>query len=132
MYQIQRKNKIQEDLQLVYANGDIACTIPVDINVDKMTAAISKSYDTLGAAQNELMNEPDSLKKMETYGLAVIAVFNVIFGEDGCKKILDFYEDSYTEALLDILPFVSNEIMPKIREASAERKAQLEKLLAEK
>ena len=36
-----------------------------------------------------------------------------------------FYENNWTEMLLDLFPFINNEIMPKIREASEERKAQL-------
>lgn len=131
MYQIQRKNRIKEQLQLCHANGDIACTLDVDINVDRMTAQISKAYDQLGKAQNELMKDRTSDKLIEEYGKAVVLVLTAIFGEDGCKKILDFYEDNYTECLLDILPFVSGEIMPKIREASQARKEQLEALMKE-
>lgn len=131
MYQIKRKNRIKEQLQLVHENGDIACTLDVDINVDRMTAQISKAYDQLGRAQNELMNDRTSEKLIEEYGKAVVLVLTAIFGEDGCKKILDFYEDNYTECLLDILPFVSGEIMPKIREASQARKEQLEALMKE-
>ena len=131
MYQIQRKNRIKEQLQLCHANGDIACTLDVDINVDRMTAQISKAYDQLGKAQNELMKDRNSDKLIEEYGKAVVLVLTAIFGEDGCKKILDFYEDNYTECLLDILPFVSGEIMPKIREASQARKEQLEALMKE-
>jgi hypothetical protein len=129
MYQIQRKNRIKEQLQLCHANGDIACTLDVDINVDRMTAQISKAYDQLGKAQNELMKDRTSDKLIEEYGKAVVLVLTAIFGEDGCKKILDFYEDNYTECLLDILPFVSGEIMPKIREASKARKEQLQALM---
>ncbi len=129
MYQIQRKNRIKEQLQLCHANGEIACTLDVDINVDRMTAQISKAYDQLGKAQNELMKDRTSEKLIEEYGKSVVLVLTAIFGEDGCKKILDFYEDNYTECLLDILPFVSGEIMPKIREASKARKEQLQALM---
>lgn len=129
MYQIQRKNRIREQLQLCHENGDVACTLDVDINVDRMTAEISKAYDKLGQAQNELMKDQRNEKLIEEYGKAVTLVLTAIFGEAGCKKILEFYEDNYTECLVDILPFVSGEIMPKIREASRVRKEQLRALL---
>ena len=52
-------------------------------------------------------------------------MFNVIFGEEDAANILLFYEGNYTEMLLDVFPFVDGEIIPKIREASEARKAQL-------
>jgi hypothetical protein len=129
VYQITRKNRIKEQLQLCHANGDVACTLDVDINVDRMTAKISDAYDQLGRVQNELMKDQTSEKLIEEYGKAVALVLTAIFGDEGCAKILDFYEDNYTECLIDILPFVSDEIMPKIREASKARKVQLQALL---
>ena len=57
--------------------------------------------------------------------LQVPAFFAVIFGEETAGKIVEFYEGRWTEMLLDLFPFINNEIMPKIRAASADRKAQL-------
>lgn len=125
MYQVQRKNRIKEELQLVNADGTVADTITVDLNVDEIAARVSKSYETLGMAQNALQGDPHSEKLLEAYGNAVVAVFTVIFGEDGCNKILNFYENNYTEMLLDLFPFINDVIMPKIREASEARKQQL-------
>lgn len=125
MYQVQRKNRIKEELQLVNADGTVADIITVDLNVDEIAARVSKSYETLGMAQNALQEDPHSEKLLEAYGNAVVAVFTVIFGEDGCNKILNFYENNYTEMLLDLFPFINDVIMPKIREASEARKQQL-------
>ena len=125
MYQVQRKNRIKEELQLVNADGTVSDTITVDLNVDEIAARVSKSYETLGMAQNALQADQYNEKLVEAYGNAVVAVFTVIFGEDGCNKILNFYESNYTEMPLDLFPFINDVIMPKIREASESRKQQL-------
>lgn len=125
MYQVTRKNRIKEQLQLCHADGTIALTADVDLNVDKIAARVNKAYEVLGMAQNALQDDPNNPETLAAYGNAVAAVFTVIFGEDNAKKIIAFYEDNYTEMLLDIFPIINCEIMPKIKEASAERRAQL-------
>ena len=125
MYQVTRKNRIKEQLQLCHADGTVALTAEVDLNVDVIASRVSKAYETLGMAQNALAEDPRNPAPMEAYGNAVIAVFNVIFGEEQTAAIVEFYEGNYTEMLLDLFPFINNEIMPKIAEASEARKAQL-------
>ena len=138
MYQVQRKNKIVEQLQLVHANGDIACTIDVDINVDQIGAKINSAFELVGIARNVIMKDPNSDEAALSYVKTVIALFTAIFGEDNCDKLLTFYEAKNksqkeakeaagiaTEMLVDLFPFINNEIIPKVREASAERKKQL-------
>jgi hypothetical protein len=125
MYTITRKNRIKEELQLCHADGSVACVLEVDLNVDEIANRVNKAYEMLGMAQNELQNAPNDPKTMEAYGKAVCAVFDVIFGEDGTQKIMEFYENHYTEMLLDVFPFINDEIMPKIKEASEQRRKQL-------
>lgn len=124
-YVITRKNRLKEELQLCHADGTVALTVNVDLNIDEIGARVSKAYETLGAAQLTLEKSPNSEAAMKAYGEAVIAVFSIIFGEDDAAKILSFYEGNYTEMLLDVFPFIDGEIIPKIREASEARKQQL-------
>ena len=124
-YVITRKNRLKEELQLCHADGTVALTVNVDLNIDEIGARVSKAYETLGAAQLTLEKSPNSEAAMKAYGEAVIAVFNIIFGEEDTQNILLFYEGNYTEMLLDVFPFIDGEIIPKIREASEARKAQL-------
>ena len=127
MYQVQRKNLIREQLQLVHANGDIAATIDVEINVDRVGAQINKAFELLGYAQAAAQKDPKNPHLWDALGQACIALFTTIFGEDGCKTIVDFYgsRDAYTEMLVDLFPFINGEIIPKVNAASAERKKQL-------
>ena len=124
MYQITRKNRIKEQLQLCHANGDVALQVEVDINVDQMGARIKKAYDALGEAQNKLKDGQDA-EALEAYGKAVCLLLETVFGPENAAKIVEFYEASYSELLLDLCPFLQDEILPKVREASAARKEQL-------
>ena len=124
-YTVTRKNRIKEQLQLCHADGTVALVCDVDLNVDVIANRVSKAYETLAIAQNTLQESPRDARAMEAYGNAVIAVFDVIFGEENTQKIVEFYENNWSEMLLDLFPFINNEIMPKIQEASDERKAQL-------
>ena len=127
MYQVKRENQISEQLQLVYANGEIAETIDVDINVDDLGPKINKAYELVGMAQLELQKDPASQATIDAFGNAVLGLFEVIFGEDGCKQIIDFYGNrgAWSEMLVDLFPFINNEILPKVRKASELRKKQL-------
>ena len=126
MYQVQRKNQIKEQLQLVHANGEIACTLDVNINVDKIGPKINKAYELLGMAQLELEKNATSQAAVDAFGEAVLCLFAVIFGESGCEKIVDFYGSrrAWSEMLIDLFPFINDEIIPKVQEASAARKQQ--------
>jgi hypothetical protein len=122
-YQIKRKSKIQETLELV--SGDTTLPINVDIDIDRMGAAISDAQDVLVMAQKLIEQEPHSAKAQEAYGSAIIALFAVVFGKENTEKILAFYDGNYEEMLIDVCPFISDVIMPKVKEASEARKAQL-------
>ena len=126
MYQITRKNKISETLQLCHADGTVAETIEVNINVDQMGAGINKAYQSVGKAQETLRRDPHDPKLAEEYGNAIISLFEAIFGKENAEKIISFYEGNESEMLLDIFPFLNDVILPAVREASASRKAQLE------
>ena len=125
MYQITRKSRVTETLQLCHANGDVACEINVDLNVDDIAGRVNKAREALAMAQLALEKEQDSEALAEAYGNAVIMLFDVIFTPEGTQQIVEFYEGNYTEMLLDVFPFINNEIMPKIREASEDRSAKL-------
>lgn len=124
-YQVQRKNRIKESLELLNNDGSIYKVLTVDLNVDQIANRVNKAYEEIGRLQLELQKDPHNPHNQEAYGKAVICTLEIIFGEEQLKDILAFYEDSYTEMLLDLFPFIHDCVMPQIREASAKRKEQL-------
>lgn len=124
-YQVQRKSRIKETLELLDETGAVVESLDVDLNVDQIAGRVNKAYEVLGAAQTALQKNARSDEALEAYGKAVLAVFDVIFGEDGTKKLISFYDGNFNEMLLDVFPFINDEIMPKIRAASAARREQM-------
>lgn len=124
-YQVQRKSRIKETLELLDETGAVVETLDVDLNVDQIAGRVNKAYEVLGAAQTALQKNARSDEALEAYGKAVLAVFDVIFGVDGTKKLIAFYENNFNEMLLDVFPFINDEIMPKIKAASADRREQM-------
>ncbi len=121
-YQITRKAKITETLELYRADGSLAETINVDLDIDLMGGRVNKARENMAIAQLEL--EKDK-RNVEAFGRAVLSLFNVIFGEDGTRRIVDFYDGKEGEMVLDMFPFINNVIMPQVEAASAARKQQL-------
>ena len=124
-YQIKRRQRVQETLELCNAAGEVELSIDVDITVDEMGGRIANAQNVLAMAQELIAKEPESEKAQEAFGSAVIAMFAVIFGKDNAHKLLTYYEARYTEMLLDVLPFINEVVMPKVREACEARKKQL-------
>ena len=121
-YQIIRKSKITEELELCRADGTVAERLTVDIDIDSIGARVYKAYENMAIAQLDLQKDA---RNVEAFGRAVLNLFVVIFGEDGANRIAAFYENKEGEMLLDLIPFINNVVMPQVSAASAHRKQQL-------
>lgn len=123
MYKITRKSRIVEALALDDSCGN-ELVLNVDLTVDDIAKHYNKARETLGMAQNELLKSKSEMS-MEAFGKALFSYLDIIFGEEQRTKLVEFYENRYTELLLDIFPFINDVINPKIREASKQRAEQL-------
>ena len=121
-YQIIRKSKITEELELCRPDGTVAERLTVDIDIDTIGARVYKAYENMAMAQLDLQKDK---RNVEAFGRAVLNLFVVIFGEDGATRIANFYENKEGEMLLDLIPFINNVVMPQVSAASSHRKQQL-------
>lgn len=102
-YKITRTQKITETLELSDKNGNVIDSIDIDIDADAVCTAFRKKQTEVIDAERRLKEirkngvETDLECAYEAYGNAVIAIFELIFGEDGTKRLLDFFEDNYIE-----------------------------------
>lgn len=117
MYQIKR-NHIVEELE-IEDNGKVL-HLDVDISVDEIIREyITARVRMQGASQaaKKAKNENDLGKAEEAMGDAVISLFNIVFGQDNTKKILDFYDGKYIAMLEEISPFILEVVEPRVVEA---------------
>ena len=116
-YKIKR-NHIIEQLE-IEDNGKVV-TLDVDINVDSILTQYNKANLKIAAAQQAAQKAKDE-RDMQAAELAmgdgVLALFEVIFGEEQTKKILEIYDNRALEMLGDIAPFITDVVKPRIDEA---------------
>lgn len=110
MYELKRQDRIREQLKL----GEEVLTIeivPETIAQDykKAEAKLIKAQDMLRAAK---AGEQEA--SYQELGDAVVTLLNVVLGKDNTDKLLLFYENSYTEMMLMIMPFIMDVIKPQL------------------
>ena len=117
MYQIKRKH-IVEDLE-IEDNGK-TLKLSVDINVDSMIKAYNNAQYKIAQASNAAKaaaGDKDMSACEEALGDAVLSLFEVIFGQEQTRQIIEFYDNKSLEMLGDIAPFITDVIAPRFKEA---------------
>jgi hypothetical protein len=133
-YQVTRSKRITETLELTDEKGNVVESINVNLDADAVCTAFRKKQTEVIDAERRLKEirknggETDLECAYEAYGNAVIAIFELIFGEEGTKKLLEFFEDNYIEMGIQVVPFINAVIVPKINETLRNRKAQIRAL----
>lgn len=117
MYVLKRTPKIKESLQF----GD---TI-IEINLDAETIAIefNKRVNELIAAEqriNKAAQTPEAARADDAiaeYSRALMLVMVLVFGQQNADAIVDFYEGSFMEMAVEVIPFLTDKIVPAVKTA---------------
>ena len=114
-YQANRSKKYVEDFELVDAEGNIKHTLHISLDADDMTAKINRKYVALTRALSETTEAKRKVETaedlqgvFETLGNAMVDLLQAVFGEEN--------EDSYIEMSREVLPFISNVVIPRMIE----------------
>lgn len=123
MYKITKgANRIEKDLEIVTSGGEEIAVLHVSISMREMETRVAKAYEVMSIARAELQKKPDAV---EAYGKAVIAFMQTIFGDEQTAQLLEIYESDYTQMLLDVVPFIQDEIMPALKAVSTQTKERM-------
>ncbi len=126
-YKIKRKKRIKEELELCDENGVKVDSILIDFDIDEKSKAFN-------AARNEVIKIEMAFKEAEekdletlqiNYGDALLKLFEVIFGYEGAKKIVDFYDNRWVEMTEEVIPFIQNVFMPELTKRNKEKMESL-------
>lgn len=131
-WQAKRSRTIQEDFELVDENGNVVHTLHVSLDADDMTVKISRKYTALVRAMSEtteMKRKAESAEElencMEKLGQAVIDMLEAVFGVEDTKTIVEFYENRYIEMSREVLPFISQVVIPRMQELAAENRKSI-------
>ena len=125
-YQAKRTKIFKEEFQLVNENGEIVESLFVELDPSMVAQSLSKKYIDL---QKALVAVNDAaLKKenmYETVGKSMNEIMETVFGEEYTKKIIEFYSGRYIEMCREIIPFVSEVVIPQVRKLAQENRKNI-------
>ena len=115
MFIAKRKKKVFETFALADEDGNIVHTYDVSCDPEEHLIEYNRAINKIIKAE-ELIKEEPNPQNYEIYGQAIIDMMGIFFGEDASREILDFFEDRYTEMITEVYPFITDVLMPKMRE----------------
>ena len=127
-YQAHRKKIFRETFELVDENGKVTHSFDVSLDPDNIVKNLSAKYmDLTRALQNVRAAKPDADPEvaLEILGKAVTDLLEAVFGRQDAETILAFYDNRYMEMCREVLPFVTNFVIPEVRKIARENKQQI-------
>lgn len=129
-YSLKKKKHICKTLDLLDEKGKVEKTLRVDIVVDDFRNRYPKVLADVRKAQSMLdANGDDDTEAIVASQMAVKAVLVLVFGELQTRDFLNYYENRYSEAFLDVIHFITDEIMPAVNEAVNEESKRISELM---
>lgn len=130
MAQIKRRKHIVKKLELLNDAGEIEKTLSVDIVVDDFRNRYPRIMADIGKAQALLAEKGDSdADVIAASQIAIKAVFVLVFGEVQTREFLEYYENRFQEAFSDVIPFITDEIIPEVQKAVQEENNRIQSLM---
>lgn len=134
-YQAKRSKKVLEEFELVDENNKVVECLKVDLSAPGLTEKIRQKYVALANVQQEVQKinagnntQEEVMRACTLLGTAVVALIEAAFGREDAEKILAFYENGYSEMAVEVLPFISQVVLPRLYEIKKEnQKATLSK-----
>lgn len=128
-YQAKRHKKFQEDFELVNESGEVVHLLHVSLDADDMVVKINRKYTALTKALAETTeikrkaeNPEEIQKSVEILGTAVVDLLEAVFGTEDTEKIIRFYEGRYIEMSQEVIPFITQHVIPKLIEMKKDNK----------
>ena len=127
-YKAKRQDRVIEDLELCNADGTVAKTIHVELDADNMVRKLSEKHLALINALKNVQEVKDASTAEEkangtaVLGAAVVDLFEAVFGREDARSILDFYGNRYVEMCQEVVPFITQIVIPEVRKIAKQNK----------
>lgn len=124
-YELKRPEDFEESVKI----GDEV--IPVTLNPTNSAADFQRLYNKLVNAQCEIKSGPLSPERLDELnkecGEDIMDLMALIFGDEGAKKIINYYSGNYTELIFVIIPFIRDRLKPMLDKYTSEIKKSYRK-----
>lgn len=124
-YTIKKAPHIQDEVTI--QDGEKTLVLSVNLYVDDVMAEIDATRAKLGQAQarirelrKESVEENEIAAAYAELSRATIALFQLIFGQEQTEQLVAFYDDRVAAALADLVPYLTEVILPAIKAAQAD------------
>ncbi len=126
-YQARRSKLFKEEFELIDENGEIAKTLYVELNPMTVAQQLSEKYLALQRSLTSVKEaqKEENGKTYETVEMAMKDILETVFGDEDTKTIIEFYDGRYLEMCREILPFVKDVVVPKVRELAQEERKNI-------
>lgn len=128
-YQAKKHRRFREDFELINEDGEIAHTLHVDLDADDVAVRISKkytglmrSYADVSSMNTKMASTEEASQCFDKLGRAVTDLLEAVFGKEDAATILDFYENRYVEMTKEVVPFITQTVVPRCIEIRNENK----------
>lgn len=120
-----KRFKKTESIELVNEEGVTEKVITVRLDKAGLAMKASKKYveiQRLQAMAEKARGKENAEELVTKLGQTVIDFFEIIFGEEDTKAILEFYEGNYIEMALEVMPFIQEKILPVSRAIAQQKR----------
>ena len=125
-YQAKRTRVFKEEFQLIDEDGKIVKTLFVELDPSIMAQNLSRKYVDLQRALVAVEKAETNKENMyETVGKSMREIMETVFGVEGAKTIVEFYSERYIEMCREVLPFVSEIVIPQVRKLAQENRKNI-------
>lgn len=127
-YKAKRQELVTEDLELCNADGTVVKTIHVELDADNMVRKLSEKHVALiNALKNvqeikDASTEGEKANAVTVLGAAVVDLLEAVFGREDAECILDFYGNRYVEMCQEVVPFITQIVIPEVRKIAKQNK----------
>ena len=124
-YQAKRKKIFEEEFQLVEEDGAVVHTLKVSLDADSMVKKLSEKHIALMQALKNVQNVKESEEGLEVLGNTVVDILEAVFGKEDTNTILEFYDNKYIEMCQEVMPFITDVVIPEVRKIAQANKKQI-------
>jgi hypothetical protein len=125
-YQAKRKKLYTEDFELVEESGKVIHTLHVSLDPDSIAVRLSEKHAALVRALSDINQaKEESAGALEKIGNAVTDILEAVFGQEDAKTIIVFYQERYIEMCREVIPFVTDVVVPQVRNLARENKQSI-------